>query len=246
MTSVASRKHRILVIEDDHAIRRGIVDSLKFAGYEVAQVATGTEGLHAVLNSEYDLLLLDIVLPGVNGLDILKKLQEERPGTSVIMLTCKGGESDRVKGLKLGADDYMVKPFSVRELIARIEAVMRRSPGPALDVKTLAIPGGTIDLDNRIIRFNNGLKTPLTEREFELLRYLGTHPARVVTRDEILQRVWKIDPRAVETRTIDMTVARLREKIRDRDCSIIQTIRSRGYQFFKTAAETDSPPPRKL
>ncbi|MDR2863443.1 MAG: response regulator transcription factor [Puniceicoccales bacterium] len=227
-------RYRILVIEDDHAIRRGMVDALKFAGHEVAEASNGNDGYDAALNIEYDLLLLDIVLPGMTGLEILERLQTERPGTPVILLTAKGGEDDRVAGLKRGADDYIVKPFSIKELLARIEAVLRRSPGRAVDRRSVVIPGGTADLDLRIVRFADGEETPLTEREFELLRYLGTHPGRIISRDEILQRVWRLDPRAVETRTIDMTIARLREKIRDHNCNTIQTIRGRGYQFAKS------------
>ncbi|MDR2429684.1 MAG: response regulator transcription factor [Puniceicoccales bacterium] len=224
--------YRILVVEDDAAIRRGMADTLKFVGHDVLEAATGPDGLAAALNNEYDLLLLDIVLPGgVSGLDILGQLQNERPGTPVILLTAKGAEADRVAGLKLGADDYVVKPFSVKELVARIEAVLRRSPGRTLDRRHVAIPGGTADFERRLVQFDKGGETPLTEREYELFRYLATHPGRIITRDEILQRIWKLDPRAVETRTIDMTIARLRDKIRDRNCTIIQTIRGRGYQF---------------
>jgi DNA-binding response OmpR family regulator len=224
--------YRILVVEDDDAIRRGMVDALKYAGCTTAEAATGTAGLKAALDGDYDLLLLDIVLPGMSGLEILKTIQDERPGTPVILLTAKGGESDRVTGLKLGADDYVVKPFSVKELLARIEAVLRRTPGRPVEVPNVPLPGGVADLERRIVHFNNGPEQTLTEREYDLLRYLAAHPGRVISRDEILQRVWKIDPHAIETRTIDMTVARLRDKIRDRNCSIIQTIRGRGYQFI--------------
>ncbi|MDR2981542.1 MAG: response regulator transcription factor [Puniceicoccales bacterium] len=227
-------RYRILIVEDDSAIRRGMADALKFAGHEVVEAANGPDGLNAAITGEYDLMLLDVVLPGMTGFEILATLQNERPGTPVIMLTAKGGENDRVQGLKLGADDYVVKPFSVKELLARIEAVLRRSPGRAIERRRIALPGGNADLDKRIIRFDDGEETPLTEREYELLRYLGTHPGRIISREEILQRVWKLDPRAVETRTIDMTIARLREKIRDHNCNTIQTIRGRGYQFAKT------------
>jgi DNA-binding response OmpR family regulator len=224
--------YRILVVEDDDAIRRGMVDALKFSGCTTAEAATGTEGLRAALDGDYDLLLLDIVLPGLSGLEILTTIQKERPGTPVILLTAKGGENDRVNGLKLGADDYVVKPFRVRELLARIEAVLRRTPGRPVEVPKVLLPGGVADLERRVICFKGSPEQTLTEREFDLLRYLAAHPGRVISRDEILQRVWKIDPHAIETRTIDMTVARLREKIRDRNCSIIQTLRGRGYQFI--------------
>lgn len=231
--------YRILVIEDDDAIRRGMADALKFSGHEVLEAATGTDGFTAALNREYDLLLLDIVLPGMSGLEILQRLQIERPGIPVILVTAKGDEEDRVYGLKQGADDYVVKPFSAKELIARIEAVLRRSPGPPLDKRSVTLPNGMVDLELRTVHFNDGTKVLLTSREYELLRYLGTHPGRLITRDEILLRVWRLDPRAVETRTIDMTIARLREKIRDNDWNIIQTVRGRGYQFFEEGTTED-------
>jgi DNA-binding response OmpR family regulator len=227
--------YKILIIEDDDAIRRGMCDALKYAGHTATDAANGPDGLRAALDGNYDLLLLDIVLPGLSGLEILKTLQDERPGTPVILLTAKGGEADRVAGLKLGADDYVVKPFSIKELLARIEAVLRRSPARPVEVHNVPIPGGEIDLTRRVVRFKDGKENALTEREYELLRYLTAHIQRVVGRAEILQRVWKIDPRAIETRTIDMTVARLREKIRDRNCTLILTVRGRGYQFIKTA-----------
>jgi DNA-binding response OmpR family regulator len=226
------KSYRILIVEDDNAIRRGMTDVLKkFYGPDITAAATGTEGCKAALESEFDLILLDWMLPGMDGIEILQKIQTERPGVPVIMLTAKGTEKDRVAGLKLGADDYVVKPFSVKELLARIEAVLRRSPGRSVNCDSFRLPGGTADLNGRKIRFDDGVETPLTEREFDLLAYLARHPGRVVARDEILQRVWNVDPRSVETRTIDMTIARLRDKIRDKKCEIIQTVRSRGYQF---------------
>ena len=151
----------------------------------------------------------------------------------VIILTARGDENDRVKGLKLGADDYVVKPFSIKELLARIEAVLRRSPERAWTCKTISFAGGTADLDRRELRFGNGKREELSERECELLRYLAGNAGRAISREEILRRVWRIDPDKIETRTIDMHMARLREKLRDdpEEPKIIATVRNRGYMF---------------
>lgn len=226
-------KTRILIVEDDPAIRLGMTDALRFAGHEVQSLGNGDEGLRAALGTEYDLLLLDLVLPGRGGLEILAEVQRMRPGTPVIVLTAKGGEEDRVRGLRLGADDYVVKPFSVRELLARIDAVLRRSAERPRDCRTLAIPGGSVDLARRELAFGDGTRTDLTEREFETLRYLCVNKGRTVSREELLQRVWKIDPRHIETRTVDIAVSRLREKLRDTGDAprIIATVRGIGYEW---------------
>jgi DNA-binding response OmpR family regulator len=180
-----------------------------------------------------DLLLLDLVLPGGDGLDILQRVRAIRPTLPVIVLTARGEESDRVHGLQLGADDYVVKPFSVKELLARVEAVLRRSPQRPTDVREIQFPGGVADLLASEIRYKDGKRTEISEREVELLRYLAANHARVITREEILSSVWRLDPRNVETRTIDMHVARLREKLRDdaSDPRILLTVRGKGYRF---------------
>src|SRR5215208_3378747 len=138
---------RVLVVEDDSAIRQGIVDALKFAGFDVIQARNGNEGLAEALRANFDLMLLDLVLPGVGGFDILKATREARPTLPVIILTARGEEADRVEGLRMGADDYVVKPFSVRELLARVEAVLRCSPERPNNVSKVRFDGGTIDLD---------------------------------------------------------------------------------------------------
>ena len=150
---------RILVVEDDTAIRRGIVDALEVSGYETLQAADGKQGLERALRGGYELMLLDLILPKKDGLAILEAVREARPTTPVIILTARGEEKDRVRGLKLGADDYVVKPFSVRELIARIEAVLRRSAERPSDVARINLQGGTIDLERREIRFDDGEQT---------------------------------------------------------------------------------------
>ena len=227
------RKAQVLVVEDDAAIRQGIVDALDFEGYGTLEAEDGNQGLHMALKVDCDLLLLDLVLPGRDGLDILKEVRATRPTLPVIILTARGSESDRVKGLNLGGDDYVVKPFSVKELLARVEAVLRRSPERPSDLSTATLANGTADLSRREVRFKDGTRGELSEREAELLRYLAQNPGRAISRKEILSRVWRIDPSGVETRTIDMHVARLREKLRDdpNRPSIILTVRGKGYMF---------------
>ncbi|MCH8924007.1 MAG: response regulator transcription factor, partial [Planctomycetes bacterium] len=192
-------KVRILTIEDDAAIRRGVVDALRLAGYDVLEAADGDKGLEMATLVEYDLLLLDLVLPGTGGFDILRSVRATRPTQPVIVLTARGEESDRVEGLGLGADDYVVKPFSVKELLARIEAVLRRSPQRPSDVAQIDIPGGTVDLARREIQFDDGRRKELSERELDLLRYLATNAGRAISRDELLSNVWQIPPRGLST-----------------------------------------------
>ena len=197
-------RYRILVIEDDAPIRQGIVDALEFAGYDTFEAARGDDGLRMALGVNCDLILLDLVLPGGDGLEILRQVRDTRPTLPVIILTSRGSEADRVRGLMAGADDYVVKPFSVKELLARVEAVLRRSPERPSDVAEVSVPGGTIDLARGEIRFDDGGRCELSEREMQLLRYLAIHPGRVISRDEILARVWQLDPKGIATRTIDM------------------------------------------
>ena len=224
---------KILTIEDDPAIRRGIVDALRFAGYHALEAARGDTGLEMALRREYDLLLLDLVLPERDGLEILREVRKLRPTLPVIILTARGEEADRVLGLNDGADDYVVKPFSVKELLARVEAVLRRTPERPSDVGPIEIPGGRIDLARREVRFDDGRRAELSEREIELVRYLASNAGRAVAREELLANVWRITPKGVTTRTIDMHVARLREKLRDDPGrpAILLTVRGKGYMF---------------
>ncbi|HEY2250994.1 MAG TPA: response regulator transcription factor, partial [Planctomycetaceae bacterium] len=205
----------ILIVEDDAAIRRGVVDALRFAGYEPVEAADGKAGLELALSRSYDLVLLDLVLPGRGGLEILREVRTNRHTQPVIILTARGEENDRVAGLQLGADDYVVKPFSVKELLARIEAVLRRSPERPRELLQIELPGLVADLARCEIRYNDGGRAELSDKELELLRYLATHAGRAISREELLQRVWQLDPRGLSTRTIDMHITRLREKLRD-------------------------------
>lgn len=224
---------RILTIEDDAAIRRGIVDALRFAGYDPQQASRGDDGLQLALTGAFDLILLDLVLPGGDGLEILQQVRRMRPTLPVIILTARGEEADRVRGLREGADDYVVKPFSVNELLARVEAVLRRSPARPLDMGCVGIHGGMVDFERREVRFASGGREELSEREAELLRYLAIHRGRAVAREEILANVWGLVPRGITTRTIDMHIARLREKLRDGSAApqILLTVRGKGYMF---------------
>ena len=227
----------ILAVEDDAAIRRGIVDALRFAGYEPREAGTGDLGLKLATESEYDLLLLDLVLPGMDGLEILREVRRLRPTQPVIILTARGDETDRVAGLRLGADDYVVKPFSVKELIARVEAVLRRSPERPSLIDRVEFAGGVATLSRCEVVFEDGSRAELSEKEVELLRYLAGNAGRAISRDELLLRIWQLDPRGLATRTIDMHITRLREKLRDdpTEPRVVLTVRGKGYMFGNAA-----------
>jgi len=228
-----AKKQRILVVEDDAPIRMGLVDALDASGYETLEAGDGRAGLEAALAEDIDLVLLDLMLPGPGGLEVLAELRATRSALPVIILTAMGAENDRVKGLDLGADDYVVKPFSLRELLSRVAAVLRRTPGRSVMLSQFAIPGGRADMQLKTVTFDDGRTCELSEREMDLLHYLAVNGGRVISRDEILLHVWQIRPRGIETRTIDMHVARLRDKLGP-DCpagEAIKTVRGKGYLF---------------
>lgn len=224
---------RVLVVEDDAAIRRGLVDALRLHGYAPEEAADGRAGLAAALVDGVDLVLLDLALPKLDGFSVLAELRRAKPERPVIVLTARGGEEDRVRGLTTGADDYVVKPFGVRELLARIEAVLRRTPARPVACASLAYEGRVVDFARREARFADGSRVELTDREAAILRYLAANPGRAVGRDELLQRVWGLDPRGVATRTVDMHLARVREKLRDDAASprVLLTVRGKGYML---------------
>ena len=225
-------RRRVLVVEDDAAIREGMVDALEFEGYEPRWAADGHKGMDAAVTAPVDLILLDLVLPGHGGLELLEQVRRSRPTLPVIIITARGAEANRIKGLKMGADDYVVKPFSVKELLARVEAVLRRSAERPVDIEEIPLDHGAVDLLRREVRASDGTRRELSEREAELLRYLAANPDRAISREEILERVWRLNPRAVsETRTIDMHVARLREKLGDEGPQRILTVRGKGYMY---------------
>jgi DNA-binding response OmpR family regulator len=222
----------ILVVEDDEAIRRGLCDALAFDGHAAVGCADGTSGLERALSPDVDLLILDLMLPGCSGLEVLRALRRARPTLPVILCTARGAEADRVEGLELGADDYVVKPFSAKELLARVKAVLRRSAERPLDLGTVLLHGRRVDFARREIVLPDGRTAALSERETALLRYLLTNPGRAIARDEILQSVWGLNPRGLgPTRTIDVHIARLRDKLGDdgHEPSILATVRGKGY-----------------
>lgn len=221
----------VLLVEDDGAIRRGVGDALRFSGYTVHEAPDGKAGLELCLSVDADLVLLDIMMPKMDGMEVLAELRKARPSMPVIFLTARGEEADRVRGLRLGADDYVVKPFGVEELLARVEAVLRRSAERPSMTPTLEIAGRVIDFERREARLADGTVHVLSAREAEVLQFLAANRGRAVSREELLQKVWGFDPRGTHTRTVDMTVARLREHLGDdpNEPSVIRTVRGKGY-----------------
>lgn len=225
---------RILVVEDDEAIRRGLVGALEYAGYEVTDCVTGQAAIDLCCGMRPTLVVLDLALPGGrDGLDVLTELRRIDAALPVIIVTARGAEDDRVRGLELGADDYVIKPFSARELLARVAAVLRRSPERSTsEVCALRRDGVTIDLRRREVCGGAQVRA-LAERDIEILRYLALCRGRAVDRRELLLRVWGVDPRGLHTRTVDMQVARLRDKLSVVASAgeFIDTVRSKGYML---------------
>jgi len=230
---------RVLVVEDDAAIRRGVRDALDFAGYAVLEAADGRQGFEVASTADVDIVLLDIYMPKRDGLSVLEELRRVRPGLPVIFLTAKGEAEDRVRGLRLGADDYIVKPFNAGELLARVEAVLRRSAERPRPMTRLRLDGREIDFERREVVFDGGRRVVLAQREAEVLEYLAANRGRAISRDELLQRVWGVDPRGVQTRTVDMAIARLREQLGDDPAnpSVVVTVRGRGYMLAGPASD---------
>jgi DNA-binding response OmpR family regulator len=183
--------------------------------------------------TDVDLILLDILMPKMDGFAVLKEVRLAKPQVPVIIMTARGEEPDRVKGLRDGADDYVVKPFSLPELLARVQAVLRRSAERPVAVTKLCIAGRAIDLNRREVTLSDGRRVALSQREAEVLSYLAANSGRAISRDELLERVWGLDPRGVQTRTVDMAVARLREALDDdpTDPRVIETVRAKGYML---------------
>ncbi len=233
----------VLVVEDDPAIRRGLTDALEFGGYAVRGAADGEAGLRAAVQAAPDLVLLDVLLPRMDGFRVLEEIRRARPRLPVVMLTARGAEEDRVRGLRRGADDYVVKPFSAREVLARVEAVLRRSAERPGAVREVEAAGRRVDLERREVTLPGGEVRGLTEREAALLEYLAAARGRAVAREEILRVVWGLDPTRLETRTVDMTVARLREKLGDDAAAprLLVTVRGRGYMLSADAGTAAAP-----
>ena len=238
----------VLVVEDDSAIRRAVTDALKFHGYAVREAPDGRAGLDAALAGEVDLVLLDLLMPRMDGLSVLAELRRDKPRLPVIILTARGQEQDRIKGLKAGADDYVVKPFSVVELIARVEAVLRRSAERPTSVRSLRIAGRSIDFERREVLLPGGARVVLSDMESRVLEYLSANRGRAVARDELLTHVWGVDPRNSGTRTVDMTIARLREQLGDDpgEPAVILTVRGKGYMLAAESRDRDDNKPKEL
>jgi two-component system alkaline phosphatase synthesis response regulator PhoP len=225
---------KILIIEDEEPIRTALEDDFRLENYEVTVAADGIEGLAKASNQDTDLIILDIMLPGMNGFDICRKLRSQGVRTPVIMLTAKGQEIDRVVGLELGADDYVTKPFSPRELQARVKAVLRRTENGTDERADTLFRSGGLEIDFRqYVCRKNGREVSLTAHEFELLKYLVTNRGKVIKRDELLDEVWGRDV-FVTPHTVDTHVANLRKKIEDDPSSprFILSTRGVGYKFM--------------
>ena len=224
---------KILIIEDEESIRMVLEDDFRLEGYEVEVASDGLDGLVKAADPEVDLIILDIMLPGMNGFEICKKLRSQGIQTPIIMLTAKGQEIDRVLGLEFGADDYVTKPFSPRELQARVKAVLRRMEKEQDDVEKNLFRFGELEVD--FLQYEcriSGRKVALTAHEFGLLKYLIQNRERVIERDELLEEVWGKDV-VVSVRTIDTHMANLRKKLEDdaNQSRFIISIRGVGYKF---------------
>jgi two-component system response regulator RegX3 len=231
-------KPRILVVEDEAAIRDGLADVLVYHGYRVDAVADGKEGLHKALSGQYDLLLLDVMLPGRDGFSICDEVRKVDRDQPIIMLTAKTSDEDIVNGLGLGADDYIAKPFSIAELVLRVKAVLRRSR-TGIVLATHIVLDGDVEIDTRNLSGRRGPEAlTFTRREIEILQYLQQNAERPVSRDELLTRVWGYDRTAeIETRTVDIHIAKLRRKIEPdaKEPRNLITVRGAGYRLMVSA-----------
>jgi two-component system response regulator RegX3 len=228
-----NRQIRILVVEDEEAIRTGLIDVLVFHGYEVDSAATGPEGLKKALTGKFELVLLDIMLPGMDGYEICDRIRAVDRNQAIIMLTAKTSDEEIIQGLKLGADDYVAKPFSIQQLVLRIEAVLRRSRVGQEQARMLSIGHIEIDTEN-LSGLDGSDEIAFTKREIEVLSYLALNSERPVSREELLSKVWGyargLD---IETRTVDIHIAKLRRKIEadPKTPERLITVRGSGYRL---------------
>ena len=221
---------RILIVDDEPEMVRGLQDNLRFEGYQTLTAGDGARALALAASEAPDLIVLDLMMPGLSGWDVCRALRERGLDIPIIMLTARGQESDQVRGLELGADDYVTKPFSLRELLARIRAVLRR-PGPRRATESFAFGDARLHPRSRQA-FKAGREVVLTRKEFELLRYMVEHPAEILTRERLLNEVWGYE-RYPTTRTVDTHVLRLRQKFEtdpERPVHIL-TVHGQGYRF---------------
>jgi DNA-binding response OmpR family regulator len=224
---------RILIIEDDESIVTGLVDNFKVEGYEVLTAGDGNTGLDLARKKQPELIILDLMLPDLSGYDVCRALKSEKNKAAIIMLTARGEEVDKILGLEMGADDYVTKPFSVRELLARVNAVLRRSGGDESGEGPEIYTFGSCKFDFKSYEaFKDGKLGDLTPREFEVMRYLIRHRGKVVSRFDLLDDVWGYDNYPT-TRTVDNHIWRLRQFIEDDPANpvYIISIRGVGYKF---------------
>jgi DNA-binding response OmpR family regulator len=225
---------RILIVDDEPEMVRGLEDNFRFEGYEPLSATNGGDGLAMALREAPDLIVLDVMMPQMSGWDVLRALRQKGLDIPVIMLTARGEEADRVIGLELGADDYLTKPFSVREIVARVKALLRRTGRePAQPEPERALSIGPLHIDPSTYRVQkNGENVPLTALEFRLLYFLAARPDRVFTRDQLLDAVWGTE-RFVTPRSVDVYIRRLREKIEENPMKpvFLKTLRGAGYSF---------------
>ena len=232
-----STKQRILIVEDEQAILNGLIDLFVYHGYEVDSATDGKVGLSKAEKGRYDLIILDVMLPSLDGFSICNQIRERDRSQPIIILTAKSSDEDIITGLTLGADDYVAKPFSVRELLLRVEAVLRRSQ-KGLQQEALLKIGETLEIDtnNLTAQPRGSAKAILfTRREVEILQYLRQHPERPVSRGELLLEVWGYSKAAeIETRTVDIHIAKLRKKIEPdpKNPAFLVTIRGEGYKLL--------------
>jgi DNA-binding response OmpR family regulator len=226
---------RILIVEDERSLREALVDLLMKRGFDVAAVADGLAGAERGVAPEIEMVLLDLTLPRLDGIEVCRRLRKARPALPILILTARGSEDERVSGLDGGADDYLTKPFGTRELLARIEALRRRAAIAPADAERVEIDGCLLDL-GRCEAKRDGAAVALTAREAGILRWLHRHRTRAVSRAELLKTLWGAPSDAadeLETRTVDMTIANLRQKIERHpaDPRIVVTVKGVGYAW---------------
>lgn len=221
------------MVEDEEAIRRGVCDVMAFHGHLPTGVATGDEGLRQGMDPRFELVILDVMLPGRSGFDVCIELRAARPQLPILMLTARGSEEDVLRGFACGSDDYVTKPFSVAELVARVEALLRRT-GKLARAKPTPFAIGAWRVDPETLRAEReGESVGLSRLEFDLLALLARESGRIVSRRTLLQEVWGYDtPERVETRTIDVHVANLRKRLGDEGRRRIETVRGEGYRLI--------------
>ncbi|UCF68290.1 MAG: response regulator transcription factor [Acidobacteriota bacterium] len=222
---------KVLIVEDDDAMAAALRDGFEYEGYDVTLVRDGSAGLNELTHSSPDVVILDVMLPKMSGLDVCRRTRSSGNNVPIIMLTARGQEMDKVVGLKMGADDYVTKPFSFMELMARVEAVMRRSSGQESVADVCEFGDVVVDFKGSETR-KNGEPVELSALEYRLLQHLHAHRGEVLSREQLLEAVWGYDKVAV-TRTVDMHIAKLRKKLEDnpRDPKFFVTIHSVGYKF---------------